>query len=242
MSRTTKTKQDRDLGPRLGTQLRGEMAAAYATRGKSNADLALHYSPKARKDVALSGQLQFLNFLLCEVDSNIKTVNYAPSSSISFVAGNVFASLVDVEITTHDGKRIWRRLIQEEPDNEKCVEDLRLSVGHGVLTDVSALEVWTYERLTTNPLLLRNALRAVSWMAAARHWPLAEFKSKAMTLIERKRMVTFEDVLALEEGSRRALAGAAVLQLACTGTVRSNLAEIPLHGLTQFHHAGERKW
>jgi hypothetical protein len=217
------------------------MAVAYAARGNSSADLALHYSPKAQKDVALSGQLQFLNFLYCEIDSNVKTIHYAPSSSISSVAGEVFASLVDVEITTNDGKLIWRRLVQTEPDNAKFVDDLRASVGRGLLANVSAFEVLTFEQLTINPVRLRNALRAVSWMAGARYWPLAEFKCKAFSLIESRRTVTFEDVIGLEEGSRRALVGAAVLEMACNGTVRSNLAEVPLHGLTLFHRIGDGK-
>lgn len=241
MRRTTKVKTSGGLRPRLGTQLRGEMATAYAARGNGSADLALHYSPKAQKDVALSGQLQFLNFLYCEIDSDVKTANYAPFSSIARLAGEDFASLVDVEITTNDGKLIWRRLVQSEPDTAKFVEELRTSVGRGVLANVSALEVWTYGQLTTNPVQLRSALRAVSWMAGARYWPLAEFKREVLALIESRRTVTFDDVLSLEQGSRRALVGAAVLEMACTGTVRSDLAEVPLHGLTLFHRIGDRK-
>lgn len=241
MSRETKGKTTEGLRPRLGTQLRGEMTSAYSARGNSSADLILHYSPKAQKDVAFSGQLQFLNYLYCEIDFNVKTVNYAPSASITTVAGEVFASLVDAEITTNDGRRIWRRLVESEPDTARFVEDLRSSVGHGLLADVSGFEVWSYDRFTTNPELLRNALRAVSWMAGARYWPLAPFKRKAMALLQLRRTVTFDDVLSLEEGSRRALVGAAILQLTCTGAVRSNLAECPLHALTLFHYMGDRQ-
>lgn len=241
MRRATKVKTSGGLRPRLGTQLRGEMATAYAARGNGSADLALHYSPKAKADVALSGQLQFLHFLYCEIDCNVKTARYAPFSSIASAAGEGFASLVDAEIITYDGRLVWRRLIQSEPDTASLVEDLRASVGRGVLANVSALEVWTFDRLTINPVRLRNALRAVSWMAGARYWPLAEFKSRTLAEIESRRTVTFDDVLNLEQGPRRALVGAAVLEMACTGTVRSDLAETPLHGLTQFHRIGDRK-
>lgn len=241
MRRTTKVNKGGGLRPRLGTQLRGEMATAYAARGNGSADLALHYSPKAKKDVALSGQLQFLNFLYCEIDSDVKTANYAPFSSIARLAGEDFASLVDVEITTNDGRLVWRRLVHSEPDSTKFVEGLRSSVGRGALANVSAFEVWTYGQLTTNPVRLRSALRAVSWMAGARYWPLAQFKRAVLALIENRRTVTFEDVLSLEQGSRRALAGAAVLEMACTGTVRSDFAEVPLHALTLFQRIGDRK-
>lgn len=241
MTRNTTNQASKHLRPRLGTQLRGELTSAYAARGNRGADLVLHYSPKARKDVALSGQLQFLNFLYCEIDGNVKTVNYVPSSSIASVAGEAFASLVDVEITTNDGRRIWRRLIESEPDTARFVDDLRSTVGHGVLAAVSAFEVWTFERLTTNPVILRNALRVVSWLAGARYWPLSPYKRKALTLLQRRRTVTFAEILDLEEGSHRALVGAAILELTCAGTVRSNLAELPLHALSLFHDMGDRQ-
>lgn len=217
------------------------MATAYAARGNRAADLALHYSPKSRKDVALSGQLQFLNFLYCEIDSSVRTLNYAPFPAIARLTGEVFASLVDVELTTLDGRVIWRRLIQSEPDTASFVEDLGVAVGQGVLSSVSALEVWTHDQLTSNPVRLRNSLRAVSWMAGARYWPLAEFKSSALALIDLRRTVTFSEVLDLEQGPRRALVGAAVLEMACSGIVRSDLSELPLNGLTLFHSIGERK-
>ena len=62
MSTAKSPKGSAGQGHRLGTQLRGERAIAYEARGQSSADLMLHYSPKAQKDVVLTGQLQFLNF------------------------------------------------------------------------------------------------------------------------------------------------------------------------------------
>lgn len=225
---------------RLGTQLRGEMAAVYDVRGKGNADLALHYSPKAKCYVALSGQLQFLHFLFCEIDCHVVTAEYSPRSAIATLAGQAFADLVDAQVTTVDGKVIWRRLIESEPDNGEFADDLRTAVGKGPLSGISALEIWTADRLTANPMRLRNSLRAIAWMCAARHWPLAEFKSSALALISKRRSVTFYEILDLEAGPRRALSGAAVLELACTGAVHSDLLAVPLHGLTQFHSFGEQ--
>jgi hypothetical protein len=224
---------------RLGTQLRGEMTALYDARGKGNADLALHYSPKAKRNVQLSGQLQFLHFLYCEIDCLVATADYSPRSAIASLAGDKFAALVDAQVETVDGKVIWHRLIESEPDEAALIGDLRAVVGKGLLAGISALETWTSARLTANPMRLRNSLRAVAWMSAARHWPLAEFKSNALALISKRRSVTFDEVLNLETGPRRALSGAAVLELACTGVIRSDLLEIPLHGLTLFHALGD---
>jgi hypothetical protein len=234
MSKVSKVRSSR-----LGTQLRGEMSAAYDSRGKTSADLILHYSPKAKCNVALSGQLQFLHFLYCEIDSNVETANYSPRTLIAALAGESFATLVDAEIKTVDGNVVWHRLVETEPDKTEFLDDLRNAVGKGPLTGIAAVETWTADRLTANPMRLRNSLRAVAWMSAARHWPLAEFKSKALVLIRKRRSVTFDEVLGLEDGPYRALSGAAVLELACTGVVRSDLFEAPLRGLTQFHALGE---
>lgn len=239
MSKSSKSAAGTGRGRRLGTQLRGEMAALYDARGKGSADLALHFSPKAKRNVELSGQLQFLHFLYCEIDSQVTTADYAPRTAIASLAGDKFAALVDAQITTTDGKVVWHRLIESEPDKAELVDDLRAVVGKGPLTDISALEVWTADRLTANPMRLRNSLRAVAWMSAARHWPLAEFKSNAMDLISKRRSVTFDEILDQEEGPRRALAGAAVLELACRGAIRSDLLEVPLHGLSLFHVLGD---
>lgn len=217
------------------------MALAYEARGQSSADLMLHYSPKAQKDVVLTGQLQFLNFLICELDSNVRTVNYAPYSSISSAAGEPIASLIDVEIQMRDNTLVWRRLIHSEPDSADLVKDLREAIGRGALAKVSSIEVWTFDQLTVNPMRLRNALRAVAWIAGARHWPLAESKRKVLALLERRRMATFDEVLALEEGPNRALVGAAVLDMLCNGVVRGDLAEVPLHAFTQFHLVGDQE-
>ena len=241
MSTAKSPKGSAGQGHRLGTQLRGEMAIAYEARGQSSADLMLHYSPKAQKDVVLTGQLQFLNFLTCEFHSNVRTVNYAPYSSIASVAGEPVASLIDAEIKMRDDTLVWRRLIHSEPDSADLVEDLRKSIGRGALAKVSSIEVWTFDQLTVNPMRLRNALRVVAWIAGARHWPLAESKRKVLALLERRRIATFDEILALEEGPNRALVGAAGLDMFCNGIVRGDLAEVPLHGLTQFHLVGDQK-
>lgn len=218
------------------------MAIAFEARGQTSADLMLHYSPKAQKDVVLAGQLQFLNFLTCEFESNVRTVNYTPYSSIASAAGESVASLIDAEIKMRDDTLVWRRLIHSEPDSAgDLLEELRKSSGQGVFAKVSSIEVWTFDQFTVNPMRLRNALRVVAWIAGARHWPLAESKRKVLALLERRHMATFDEVLSLEEGAQRALVGAAVLDMAFNGVVRSDLAEVPLHSMTQFHLVGDQK-
>jgi hypothetical protein len=97
------------------------------------------------------------------------------------------------------------------------------------------LEVYTLDRLTANPLKLRNALRSMGWIGAARDWPLETYKSAVLNLLSKGQPVSFDQILALGVGRYRALYGAAVLTLTYTGVLRSDLNESPLTPMTLFY-------
>lgn len=236
MSANKKAKTD--AGTRLGTQIRGEMAEAFDKRGQGSADLALHYSGKIGKDVVLAGLLEYFHFLYSEFDPDVVEANYAPLTALSDLAGKAYAKVIQVVVKLRDGSVVWRRLVETDPGDTPLITDLHAAIGKGPLVEVTRLEVWTMERLTTNPMRLRNSLRALGWIAGARDWPLGEYKSAAFALINKRRSVTFEDVLALGEGAKRALFGAAVLELTSNGAVRSDLNEMPLTATTLFHRIG----
>jgi len=237
MSATKKVKAG--AGTRLGTQIRGEMAEAFDKRGRGNADLVLHYSGKNSKDAVLAGQLEYFHFLYSEFDPDVVEADYAPSAGISELAGKAYAKLIQAVVKLRDGSVVWRRLVETDPGDTPLLSDLRAAIGNGPLVDVTRLEIWTMERLTANPMRLRNSLRALGWIAGARDWPLGEYKSAAFALINKRRSVTFEDVIALGEGAKRALFGAAVLELTSSGAVRSDLNEMPLTATTLFHRIGD---
>jgi len=225
-------------GPRLGTLLRGEMAEAYEKRGHGRSDLVLHYSGKAKKDVGLTGELEYLHFLHAECDPDVVTVDYSPLNANIDLVGRPHASLVHAVVKTRAGEVVWRRFVQEMPADNSVVKDLDTLIGKGPIAHVSRLEVWSKDQLIANPMSVRNALRALGWIAAARFWPLAEQKTTVLKLLKKNRMATFEEIFSLGVDAGRALFGAAVLELAHSGAVLSDMDLSPLHAMTLFRSVG----
>lgn len=224
-------------GTRLGVRLRGRLTSVYNRRGKTKADIVLHYSSKCRADVALAAELQVLHFLHAESDPDVESVLYEMSATVTQLAGAIHAELVHAEVVMKDGTRVWRRLVQELPDNVELAQQLSAMAGTGSLATIARVETWTRDRLVANPMRLRNALRASAWIAAARHWPLVEHKKQVLALV-RKRPTTFEGALALGEGPQQALFGAAALELAFSGSIRHDLFEQPLTAISNFYENG----
>jgi hypothetical protein len=215
--------------------MRGALASAYEARGHTASDLYLHYSPKMQRDVVLKGRLQYFHFLLVERDPSIEEVDYAPYDRLVRVAGEEFAAIVAAEHKTRDGKIVWRRLIDREPDRStEVVSDLGKVIGSGPLSAVDRLEVLTLRQLVCDEMWTRNAHRAISWIAAAREWPLADHKSRVLKLLKESRVVTFDACLSLGDGPQRALFGAAVLQMAMLGSLDSDLGQRPLTSWSSF--------
>lgn len=221
-------------GARLGTKLRGKLAAGYKKRGKTKGDLVLHHSFKCRADVPLAAEMQLLHFLHAESDPDVASVLYEPSAEVTRLAGAASAKLIHAAVTLKDGTRVWRRLIQELPDTVERAQDLADLAGKGTLAEVARVETLHRDVLTANPLRLRNALRATSWIAAAKYWPLTDHKLQVLSAV-RARPKTFEEVINLGEGPQRGLFGAAVLELAFAGSLGHDLFEQPLTAISVFH-------
>jgi hypothetical protein len=235
---SAKPKSTSKPGTRMGTQLRGEMAEQYDQRGHGAADLILHYSGKTGKDAGIKGLREFKHYLHVESDPDVIDVDYSPRAVNTQIAGMAYADLVHAVVKLKDGSTVWRRLVESEGEHPPLLADLRAAVGKGALAEVARVEVWTSGVIEANAMRLRNSLRALGWIAGARYWPLGEYKSAVLDLLAQRRSLTFRDAVLLGEGSKQALFGAAVLQLACNGAIRSDLNEAPLSGVTLFHKLG----
>lgn len=228
-------------GARLGTRIRGAMAESYDARGHKAQDLHLHYSQKMGRDVVLAGRLRYIHFLMVEGDPLVNTVDYTPHAAVTALAGDAFADLVAAQVTMTNGEVVWRRLIYTEPDTSAFVEDLRNAVGKGPLSTIQRLEVLTFNQLVARDVWTRNVHRALSWIAAAREWPLGQYKHGVLDLLQKHRQVAFQRFLELGEGGNSALVGAAVLQLALNGAIETDLATLPLSRTSLFSAVrGER--
>lgn len=219
---------------RLGTRLRGRMAAAYEARGHSAGDLVLHYSAKMQMDVVLSSKLAYYHFLRVERDPTIAKVDYAPTERLVQLAGAAFASLVDAELETASGEIVWRRLIYEGPDTAENLQALHDAIGKGPLRSVSRLEVMTFHDLIADDIWTRNAHRALSWIAAVSAWPLGQHKAAILAHLKERAAASFQECLDLGEQREPAMYGAAVLQLALNAQIRSNLDSEPLTAVSRF--------
>ena len=235
---SAKTKANPKAGTRLGTQLRGEVAEDYDKRGHGAADLVLHYSGKAGKDVSLLGLRELHHYLHAESDPDVVDVNYSPREANTTLAGKAYAKLVHAVVKLRDGSTVWRRLVDDDSTHPPLLSDLRQSVGKGALSEVKRVEVWTSEQIQANPMRLRNSLRGLGWIAGARDWPLGDYKAAVLSLVHKRGTVLFADIVKLGDGPKQALYGAAALQLAFKGAIRSDLNEAPLTAMTLFHKVG----
>src|SRR5438045_3188895 len=95
---------------RLGTQMRGRLADAYEGRGHARAQLWYAYSPRAKRDVAFTGDLEFGHFLLVESDPRVRCVDYAPKERVARIAGSAMAHVTDAEVIFSDGTTEWREV------------------------------------------------------------------------------------------------------------------------------------
>ncbi len=68
-------------GPRLGTQSRGKLAAAYGQRGVGPNSLWYVYSPRGQSDWVLRSDLEWDHFVLTESDPTIMSCSSPQRSS-----------------------------------------------------------------------------------------------------------------------------------------------------------------
>lgn len=223
---------------RLGTQMRAQLAEPYASRGHHHSSLWLAFSPKANADVVLRSDLEFGHFLLAESDPSVVKVDYAPQKRVAQAAGEAVGTIVDAEVTLRNGTVIWREI--------KCSED----VAHGTTTRantqlmaqvqaaglVGAMhEVLTEKEIYAQPQRTQNWLQVIPWLAQAREWPLYEFRLGVVALLNARRSVEFEDVLALGNVTTAALYAAALFDRVQYGFILSDLDTLPFTACSRFY-------
>lgn len=220
-------------GKRLGTKMRGVVADEYEVRGHGSADLVLHYSPKTQREVVLKGKQLYLHFLHVESDAGVVDVDYSPASQLSKVLGSERSKRIQAVLTMKSGEIVWRRVVEDEKERQQVAVEFA-DVGSGVLAQVARIEILTQDELINSETRIRNTHRAVAWIAAVQEYPLTDYKRKSLDRIKKWGCATFEEILQLGEAHEQALLGAAVLSLALTGVVHSQLSMSPLSQNFQF--------
>jgi hypothetical protein len=230
--------QEKASGARLGTRLRGKLADAYEARGGQQNILWLHYSAKARSDVALCSDLEYGHFLLVESDPLIDKVNYAPAKQVARIAGEVFATIVDAEVQTKNGEVTWREVKYsgDLAEGEANRANLQILIQQQAARDTAVRhEVLTEKEIFACPQRIRNWHRVMVWLAAAREWALHDYATKVAILMRRHGRIEFHEALSLGDTEHASLYGAALLQEVQRGTFRSDLEARPLTARSIFY-------
>lgn len=182
MAKTTSTTR----GPRLGTQFRGKLAAAYGQRGVGPNSLWYVYSPRTRTDWVLRSDLEWDHFVLSESDPNIAACSYHPDRHRLTSDGQQLDIPVDAVVTYLDGSTEWRRVRfagKEADEHSPAAMQLSQFVAVAKATGVS-YKLWTDQTIRSNHILLANWRRILAWMAAARDRSLASYQADLARIIQ----------------------------------------------------------
>lgn len=225
-------------GTRLGTQLRGKLQQGYQQRGKSRYSLWYVYSPKARRDFVLHGDLRYGHFLQVESDPDVHFVDYAPHPRLASLIGDELSDCIDAEIRLVDGTVVWRCIRSEATAGKvsSAIANLQLLISQRALKGLPArIETFTEQEVYAQPQRIQNWSRLIPWVAQAREWPLHEFGNEVAVLLHTHGEVLLQDVMALGEAEQQGLYIAALLQGVQFGHFASDLNDRPFSLLTRFY-------
>lgn len=215
---------------RLGTHLRGKLAAAYGQRGHQNSALWYVYSPRTDRDWVLRSDLYFEHFVLTEADPSVIDVNYAPELDVPTLGPVQFAAIVHYS----DGAVQWHHVSNEriKPNSDAAAQQLMLSnAAEHAGANLVCLD---HQFLNQNPQLLWNWQRCIAWMTAARGTALATYMTEIATFIHAREIATLGELAELGARNLFALYAAAAFRLVQLGDLNSDLDEHPVSMATTF--------
>lgn len=224
-------------GPRLGTQFRGKLAAAYGQRGVGPNSLWYVYSPRSQCDWVLRSDLEWDHFVLAESDPTITSCSYEPIQNSVPLGGYMLDVPVDAVITYNDGSVEWRRIRFAGKERDD-VSDVALKLDEHIAAAKQAgvtYKLWTEETIRRNPLLLGNWRRAIAWMAAARDRPLSAYQEELHRALRAKSALTFAQIETMFGEPSFGLYAAAAFSGLQRGTYVSDLDVAPLSLKTTLH-------
>lgn len=220
--------QNKSGGVRLGTQLRGKLAAAYAARGHLTSKLAYVYSPRAKKDVVLASNLEFWHFVLAESDSNICSADYNPDKEIVSVADDVHGTVLDAVIKLKDGTIEWREIKYSDDDQPRTKHqwEAQAEAAH---RSGAIYRRFTEKEIFSKPQRLSNWVEVIAWLSAVRDRPTLEYDLAVQRLLQERDIVTIADLQS--QGGTRPLGAcyvAAAFRMLQEGACFSDLDLQPL--------------
>jgi len=217
-------------GPRLGTQFRGKLAAAYGQRGVGPNSLWYVYSPRSQTDWVLRSDLEWDHFVLVESDPTIVSCSYEPAKQNLSLDGKMMDIPVDAIITYSDGSVEWRRVRfagGERDEQSPAMRQLNERIAAAKFAGV-AYRLWTEESIRCNAIRLSNWRRAIAWMAAARDRSLAAYQDELRQALRSENSLTLGQIESMFGEASFGLYAAAAFGELQRGIYVSNLDEMPL--------------
>lgn len=223
---------------RIGTQLRGALAAAYNSRGRAIANLYYVYSPKTDQDWVLSGQHQFANFILIESNPQIVRANYAPAMHELYYEGRLDQLTWTVEVEYRDGHREWQ-LVLPECGTEEHPNDVQQRRTRAATACGAMHRFVTEADLYRNRIQIHNWIQIIHRLSLYRGYALQDEHIAVCALLDSKRRISLRDVIRLaRDGPCDAYIGAA-LRVAARGGFSNDFDVNPLSQESVLAIAGE---
>lgn len=215
---------------RLGTRLRGKLAAAYGQRGHQNSSLWYVYSPRTDRDWVIRSDLYFEHFVLTEADPSVIDVDYAPELDVPHLGPVQFAAIVHYS----DGSIQWHHVSNEhiKPNSEAAAR--RLLLSDAAEHAGARLVCLDHQSLSQNPQLLWNWQRGIAWMTAARGTALAPYMTELATFVHAREVATLGEFAELGSRNLFPLYAAAAFRLVQQGDLNSDLDDQPVSMMTTF--------
>ena len=213
---------------RLGTRLRGKLAAAYGQRGHHNSGLWYVYSPRSDKDWVIRSDLCLDHFVLTEADPAVVDVDYAPELDIPTLGSVKFAGVVRYS----DGAVQWHHVSSEIPPPHSEAASRQLLLSDAAEHAGAQLRCMHPRDLHQNPQRLWNWQRAIAWMTAARGTALAPYMTEIATFIHPRGSASLGEIAELGSRDVFSLYAAAAFRLVQRGDLGSDLDEHPISMLT----------
>lgn len=205
----------------LGTQLRGKLAAAYASRGHHCSSLWYVYSPRTVRDWVLKNDLEWGHFLLAESDPGIKDIDYSPSTELVHAGDEGSATSPDAVVTLRDGTIEWREIGLSSAFKNKGPTETILPNG-------ARYARYTEQDVYACPQRIANWTRVIAWLAAVRGRSLYPECIKIAAMLHARGSVSIGEIQRLSPGADSACFVAAAFKGIQDGLFVSSLNEKPL--------------
>lgn len=226
-------------GARLGTRLRGKLAAAYDDRGHHQSCLWYVYSPKMCADVVLRSDLEWAHYVFAEADPDVASIDYAPKSEVARVGDEDLGTTLDAVATLRSGVVEWREIKRSEDVDSK---NPRVQAQFECQVAAAARVHARYGRYTEKeifvcPQRIFNWSRVLAWLSAVRGRPLIDEQNTIATLVHARGEISISDILAVSGSGDSASLIAAAFKGVQDGLYRSDLDERPLSSATLIGRA-----